>query len=222
MDAIRAIDLPTLANVSADYPGRTVTLDGEVSALLLSLVGLGADYHNWQASPYLFPVDKLYIDAVLDKAARQLMMTNIGEFVSYVTSNPPEFTLACDGSTYARADYPALYAVLDTSYIVDADSFVVPDFRGRSPLGVGQGDGLSDRAVNEQGGEEAHSLTENENAAHTHTYNVPNIPTLVFEPGEVPVPTADLFPSVTGSSGLGTAHNTMHPFTVVKMAVRYQ
>lgn len=44
-----------------------------------------------------------------------------------------------------------------------------PDLRGRFVLGQGQGSGLTNRVLNDIGGEEAHLLTSSEIPSHTHT-----------------------------------------------------
>ncbi len=46
-------------------------------------------------------------------------------------------TLLCDGTSYSRAAYPALFAVIGTAFgYVDGNSFNVPDFRGQFLRGV--------------------------------------------------------------------------------------
>jgi len=154
----------------------------------------------------------------------------------YTTADPPALTLPCDGEEYLREDYPDLYAQLDAAYIVDADHFVTPALQSRSPIGAGQGVGLSAYAVNEIAGEETHALTEDENgthshvdSGHSHTYSPPGATGLAVSPGELPVLLPNLLPGITGSasaniqpSGLGDAHNTIHPVNAVKFAVYYQ
>jgi len=51
-------------------------------------------------------------------------------------STPPTNFLACDGTSYSRTTYSALFAVIGTSFgAVDGNSFNVPDFRGMFPRG---------------------------------------------------------------------------------------
>ncbi len=46
--------------------------------------------------------------------------------------------LWCDGASYLRTDYPALFAEIGTTYgSADGDHFNVPDWRGRHPVGKG-------------------------------------------------------------------------------------
>jgi len=59
----------------------------------------------------------------------------LGE-VKFITTAIPDWMLLCDGDTYNRTDYPDLYGILDAAYIIDADTFRVPDLIGRFPLGA--------------------------------------------------------------------------------------
>jgi microcystin-dependent protein len=45
-----------------------------------------------------------------------------------------------------------------------------PDLRGRFVVGTGQGSGLTNRNLNDKGGEEMHALTVNEMPSHNHQY----------------------------------------------------
>lgn len=143
----------------------------------------------------------------------------IGYIMPYMTESPPANVLPCDGSTYLREDYPELYEVLASVFIVDADHFTVPDLRGRAVIGAGSGSGLSNRNVGDTTGEETHQLTESELASHAHTIPA-TIDVPVVAPGEVvtdaPVP---ILTSLTGYTGGDTAHNNMQPSYVLNYGV---
>lgn len=148
-----------------------------------------------------------YVDGLLFEAKIPM----IGMIFPYVTESPPPNVLACDGSSYLRVDYPELYAVLDTVFIVDADNFIVPDLRGRTVIGAGDGDGLTTRNAGDTVGEETHQLTESELASHVHTIPL-TATTLAVEPGEVTVLTPiPILTQNTGSTGGDVAHNNMQP-----------
>jgi microcystin-dependent protein len=116
------------------------------------------------------------IEALVAQALTEIMteatlpVTNpVGTIFPFVTENPPDGALECDGAAYWRVDYPALWDILDPTWKVDSDSFVVPDLRGRVPLGVGQGAGLpTDYAQGDTGGAESHTLTLAETPNHNH------------------------------------------------------
>lgn len=142
-----------------------------------------------------------------------------GTIFPYVTAYPPNGALVCDGASYNKVDYPELYAVLDSLYILDVDTFKVPDLRGRTVIGVGNGAGLTVRALDDKGGEEVHTLTEGEMPSHNHSYTRTEIPTLVVVPGEGTVPAIDLFPDTTGNTGGGGAHENMPPYIALNYGI---
>jgi microcystin-dependent protein len=88
-----------------------------------------------------------------------------GSIYAFATSNPPLGYLNCDGSAYAQATYPNLYAVLGSTWNTfngnsdpGAGNFRVPDLRSLTLMGVGQGNGFSARAIAQLVGEENHTL----------------------------------------------------------------
>lgn len=139
----------------------------------------------------------------------------VGVIMPCVMAVIPSNWLLCDGSTYLREDYPNLYAVLDPVFIVDADSFTVPDLRGRTVIGANGA-----FPVNIDGGEIEHTLTEAEMPSHSHTYVPPTINVDVEAPG-VPDPVAAGLglPTQTGSAGGNQAHNNMQPYLPLRYVI---
>lgn len=83
----------------------------------------------------------------------------------------PENWLPCDGRTLPIASNEVLYSLLGTTYGGDGvTSFVLPDLRGRLPIGMGQGTGLSQRPLGQKIGAEQVTLTEAQAPAHTHAF----------------------------------------------------
>jgi len=78
--------------------------------------------------------------------------------------------LKCDGSAISRTTYNALFAIIGTSFGVGNGSttFDLPDFRGRVPVGIGQGIGLTNRALGAEFGAETHTLTIAQMPEHNH------------------------------------------------------
>jgi len=133
--------------------------------------------------------------------------------------------LLCDGAEYQRIAYPDLYATLDAVYKLDADRFVVPDLRGRTAVGAGSGAGLSIRSIGDEGGEELHTLTIAEMAAHQHTpkeldyfleYRLSGGSyQLGFNSGVYQY----FSRTETSSVGENSPHNTMQPFHVLNVFI---
>jgi len=211
-------ELDAILALAVDNAPLTASLSPETLAVLFYTAEFLQARASW-FNPYN-PTDEISdadwdtIEAMVAKAFKELTQSMIGQIVDIVTAALPDYILPCDGSTYNRTDYPFLYAALDTVYIIDADTFSVPDFRNRVAMGVS-----ASHDIGEVGGEEMHQLTESELASHTHSYAVPDVPTLVFEPGEVPVSTIDLFPSTTGSAGGDEPHNNLQPYSVVRKGI---
>jgi microcystin-dependent protein len=82
---------------------------------------------------------------------------------------PPGFAL-CDGSLLPVAQNQALFSLLGNAFGGDGiTSFALPDLRGRAPVGMGIGKGLSPVARGQIGGAEAVRLSTGQLPTHTHT-----------------------------------------------------
>ena len=95
----------------------------------------------------------------------ELTVIPVGSTFSYAGNTAPEGYLLCDGTTYLKADYPALSTIL-TAYSLNETEFKVPNLSGRMPLGVS-----GTHALASEGGAETHTLAVNEIASHAHTIN---------------------------------------------------
>lgn len=64
--------------------------------------------------------------------------TPSGSLNPFAGSTAPTGWLLCDGASLLRADYPALFAVIGTTYnpAAPASSFNIPDMQGNIPVGV--------------------------------------------------------------------------------------
>mgnify|MGYP001791382465 FL=1 len=84
-----------------------------------------------------------------------------GTIVPFAGYSAPTGWLLCDGGQYSASSYSALYAVIGTTYGGANGSFLVPDLRGKMPVGKNQG---TFSALGRTGGEENHVLTNAEMA----------------------------------------------------------
>jgi microcystin-dependent protein len=94
----------------------------------------------------------------------------VGEICIYAFNFPPRNWALCDGSIQSISQNQALFSLLGTTYGGDGQStFALPDLRGRSPIGQGQGTNLSTRVMGQSGGSETTTLLQANIPAHTHT-----------------------------------------------------
>ncbi|KKU11185.1 MAG: Tail Collar domain protein [Parcubacteria group bacterium GW2011_GWF1_45_5] len=143
----------------------------------------------------------------------------IGAVSFYASSTAPSGWLKCDGSAVNRATYANLFSVIGTIYGAGNGSttFNVPDMRGRNPIGFGQGSELTNRLMSATSGEELHTLTVNQLAAHSHTG-----PSSKLGYGAGSGNDWEGTGSVTtGTTGSGTPFNVMDPFLVMNCIIKY-
>lgn len=97
------------------------------------------------------------------------MVNPVGTVFPFAGVSAPTDALSCDGSQVEQSAYPELYAILGTTWgSADSGYFRLPDLRSRVLVGAGQGSGLSEYAVGDDGGEETHGLLQSEIPAHAH------------------------------------------------------
>ncbi len=92
-----------------------------------------------------------------------------GTIIQSAAINRPNGWLDCDGSSLSASAYADLFNAIGYAFGGSSGTFLLPDMRGRTGVGIGTGSGLSTRNLGSTGGEEAHTLTVGEMPAHTHT-----------------------------------------------------
>ena len=142
----------------------------------------------------------------------------------------------CDGSEVPIQQFAAVYSIFGSTYgsTNPIKTFALPNLRGRVPMGVGQGTGMTKRTLGEAVGAEAVAL-EPQNIPTTHTHTV----TALQGPGlgsSSPTPSATAFigqskpdrlyaaaskqtislaPQMVSWVGAGDTHSNMQPYLVV-------
>src|SRR5690606_23306223 len=101
-------------------------------------------------------------------------------------------------------------------------TLTMPDSRGRSPIGAGQGASLTNRTTAATGGAETHTLNINQIPAHDHPMM---LHTVRAREGNTPA-LASYFNntttnSTTGSTGGGQPHNNMHPWLAAYWIIKF-
>jgi microcystin-dependent protein len=95
----------------------------------------------------------------------------IGTISLFAGNFAPKNWALCNGQILYIQQNNALFAILGITYGGDGKTtFALPDLRGRVPIGVGQGTGLTNRELGKVGGEEAVTLTTAQIPSHTHTH----------------------------------------------------
>lgn len=95
----------------------------------------------------------------------------IGDTKFSVINNDHMGWMNCDGRILSTEDYPLLFRVLNYSFGGSSNQFRLPDMRSRVPGAIGQGVGLTNRALGSNVGEETHILTIAEMPSHNHGTN---------------------------------------------------
>ena len=101
-------------------------------------------------------------------------------FLSFIGLWPlkwaPRCWAICWGQLLAINDNTALFALIGATYGGDGRiNFALPDFRGRVPLGYGNGIGLLPNELGFKGGCEAVKLSQDQLAAHRHAATLSSV-----------------------------------------------
>lgn len=87
-------------------------------------------------------------------------------------AQPPPGWMFCEGQTLEITDHESLYSLLQTTYGGNGSTtFCLPDLRGRTVVGTGQGPHLTNRSLADTGGAEMVDLTEATMPSHQHWFN---------------------------------------------------
>ncbi|MBD9356049.1 phage tail protein [Methylomonas sp. EbA] len=93
----------------------------------------------------------------------------LGEICTFTYNFCPRGYLEAAGQTLSIAQNTALFSLLGTQYGGDGvQTFALPDLRGRSPIGAGQGPGLLPISVGEEVGRDSVTLSQGQMPRHTH------------------------------------------------------
>ncbi len=93
----------------------------------------------------------------------------IGEIRIFSGNYAPRGWMMCEGQILPISLYSALFTIFRNTYGGDGvTNFALPDLRGRTVVGIGQGPGLSPYTEGQQGGAESVTLNTNQLPPHSH------------------------------------------------------
>lgn len=163
----------------------------------------------------------------------------IAEIRLFAGNFAPRGWAFCNGQILSIAQNTALFSLLGTTFGGNGQTtFALPDLRGRTAVGPGQGPGLPAVNLGQVSGEPSHTLIITEMPAHNHTVqastrassaeatstspvnNVPATPeqAAIYGPGPGDV-TLNNLSVVVGIAGGSQPHNNMQPYLGVNYII---
>jgi microcystin-dependent protein len=152
------------------------------------------------------------------------MEAYIGQIIPVAFNFAPKNWALCQGQILPISQNSALFSLLGTTYGGDGRvTFALPDLRGRSPIGFGQGNGLSNRSLGEVSGNEAVTLIQSEIPAHSHSMGCavgdPNggspMGSVLANANDYSLtPNNQMSPSACQIAGNGLPHDNLPPYQV--------
>lgn len=153
----------------------------------------------------------------------------VGEIRMFGGNFAPAGWAFCDGQLLSISEYETLFQLIGTTYGGDGQTtFALPDLRGRLPVHMGQGPGLSSRILGEMGGVESVTITTSQLPVHSHALVASSATATASSPaGNVPAtstsidlyttadPTDALAATALGSAGGSQPHENMMPYLCI-------
>jgi microcystin-dependent protein len=141
--------------------------------------------------------------------------------------------LVCRGQTLAKASYGELFATIGYTFGGSGANFILPDLRGRTPIGYEQGQDTleggvgTDRDLGDKDGTEKHTLTINQMPAHTHPsdmwkWRTPEGSTWSEHDMRTSRGGGKWPDQVSKATGGGGSHENMSPSLAMKYIIKYR
>lgn len=156
----------------------------------------------------------------------------VGEIRMFAGNFAPAGWMFCDGSLLPISQNETLFNLIGTTYGGDGQStFALPDLRGRVPVHMGTGAGLSTRVIGEMGGVETVTLTTQQIPSHSH------VPRAVSGNGNQTTPQNGVWAgaatsryssntpnlamntSLVGASGNSQPHDNLMPYVTISFII---
>ncbi|MAT99586.1 MAG: phage tail protein [Anaerolineaceae bacterium] len=157
----------------------------------------------------------------------------VGEIRMFAGNFAPQGWAFCDGQLLAVSQFDALFSLFGTIYGGDGrTTFGLPDLRGRLPIHMGSGPGLTPRNIGSRGGAENVTLTTAQLPVHTHQLRASgDLAGRTAAQGNVlakstnvdlysgDAPDAALAPAAITNSGNSQSHTNEMPFLCINFIV---
>ena len=155
----------------------------------------------------------------------------IGQIILFAGNFAPRGWALCDGQLLDIASHSALFDILGTTYGGDGNTtFGLPDLRGRAPVHVGHGPGLSNYTLGERTGTETVTLTTAQIPAHSHQLEASSDPPDGRgDPRGDSLGTADIYAAATpaaqmnpasiANTGGGQSHDNIQPVLALNFII---
>lgn len=158
----------------------------------------------------------------------------VGEIRMFAGNFAPQGWMFCEGQLLPISENDTLFNLIGTTYGGDGQqTFALPDLRGRIPIHMGAGSGLSSRTIGELSGVETVTLTQNQIPIHSHSFmgtsstasatspsnNVVASPTAIDLYRPTAVPAATMAANALGVQGGTQPHDNEQPFLCVSFII---
>jgi microcystin-dependent protein len=156
----------------------------------------------------------------------------IGEIRMFAGTFAPVGWALCDGQLLSISQNEALFSLLGTAYGGDGrTTYGLPDLRGRVPIHMGPGPGLTPRTIGAKAGLEQAPVSSNQLPLHTHALEASSDGADETQPGGAVLAAAasDIYiddgpdvvmsPSSITTVGNSQSHDNVMPFRVVNYIV---
>jgi microcystin-dependent protein len=157
--------------------GSGLSTNVEFSTVSTGVTGGSQPFNNIQpygTLTYAIALQGVYPSRALSAEPQALTTGSfnpfVGEIIQFAGNFAPRGYALCEGQLLSISQNTALFSLLGTNYGGNGTTtFALPDLRGRTPIGIGTGPGLTTVNLGEKSGTETVTLTQAQLPTHTHS-----------------------------------------------------
>ena len=156
----------------------------------------------------------------------------VGEIRMFAGNFAPAGWMFCEGQLLPISENETLFNLIGTTYGGDGvNNFALPDLRGRVPIHMGTGSGLSTHQIGEAAGVETVTLTSQQIPVHSHAMVASNDIGTLSTPAfnmlsqsaaklyRAGTPTTTLDPGSLSTAGGSQPHLNLQPYVCVNFII---